>query len=153
MERDFNFRNFFGSIDRFRERLLCANERNLKFEADIFSLTGSQQRLLREVALLTAPESPGISLKNLAAELNLSSSAVSVMVELLVQKKILERRASEVDRRQVLISLSDAAWEAVALFDRQCRTFFDTLSEDEFRLLGKISRKMAEYSDLNNTKN
>ena len=153
MENNFNFRNFFGVIERFRDRLICSNMRSFEFEADIFSLTGSQQRLLREVALLTSPDSPGISLKSLAEDLNLSSSAVSVMVEMLVQKKILERKASEVDRRQVLIRLSDVAWEAVDMFDRQCSKFLDTLSEEEIRLLNKISRKIAGLEDFNNTKN
>ena len=153
MENNFNFRNFFGVIERFRDRLICSNMRDFEFEADIFSLTGSQQRLLREVALLTSPDSPGISLKSLAEDLNLSSSAVSVMVEMLVQKKILERKASEVDRRQVLIRLSDAAWEAVDMFDRQCSKFLDTLSEEEIQLLNKISRKIAGFEDFNNTEN
>ena len=153
MEPEFNFRNFFGVVERFRDRLLSANERRLEFEADIFSLTGSQQRLLREVALLTTPDSPGISLKSLAEELNLSSSAVSVMVEMLVQKKILERKASEVDRRQVLIRLSDASWKAVDMFDNQCKSFLSTLSQEEIELLNKISRKLAGVENLNNTEN
>ena len=152
MEPDFNFRNFFGAIDRFRDRLICSNVRRFEFEVDIFSLTGSQQRLLREVALLTTPDSPGISLKSLAEDLNLSSSAVSVMVEMLVQKKILERRASEVDRRQVLIRLSDAAWEAVDMFDRQCRTLLSALSEEEIKLLSEISRKIAGFENFDTIK-
>ena len=153
MEPEFNFRNFFGVVERFRDRLLSANERRLEFEADIFSLTGSQQRLLREVALLTTPDAPGISLKSLAEDLNLSSSAVSVMVEMLVQKKILERKASDVDRRQVLIRLSDAAWEAVDMFDKQCSAFLDTFSEEEIRLLSKISRKLAGGDNFNDNRN
>ena len=153
METDFNFRNFFGAIERFRDRLLSSNERRFEFEADIFSLTGSQQRLLREVALLTTPDAPGISLKSLAEDLNLSSSAVSVMVEMLVQKKILERKASDVDRRQVLIRLSDAAWEAVDMFDKQCSAFLDTFSEEEIRLLSKISRKLAGGDNFNDNRN
>ena len=108
MTEEFKIRHFFGSVDRFRERIICSHPFN--FDVDILSLTMSQQRLLRELALQTGPESEGISLKQLADELNLSSSAVSVMVEMLVQKKVLERRSSEVDRRQVLIRLSDAAW-------------------------------------------
>ena len=145
MEKDFNFRNFFGVIERFRDRLICSNMRRIEFEADIFSLTGSQQRLLREVALLTTPDSPGISLKSLAEDLNLSSSAVSVMVEMLVQKKILERKASEVDRRQVLIRLSDAAWEAVTEFDNVCCAFFDGLTAEEQTLLKNISAKLGSF--------
>jgi DNA-binding MarR family transcriptional regulator len=105
MTEEFNVRHFFGSVDRLRERIICSHP--FKFDVDILSLTMSQQRLLRELALQTGPESEGISLKHLADELNLSSSAVSVMVEMLVQKKVLERRSSEVDRRAVSICLSE----------------------------------------------
>lgn len=140
MPEEFSLRQFFGSIDRFRERMICSH--SLSFDVDILSLTMSQQRLLRELALQTDPGSPGISLKNLADELNLSSSAVSVMVEMLVQKKVLERRSSEVDRRQVLIRLSDAAWESLAMYDSACRSFFDSFSEEELSLLRKITDRL-----------
>lgn len=141
MSEEFNWRHFFGSIDRFRERMIC--QYPFKFDVDIFSLTMSQQRLLRELALQTGPESEGVSLKHLADELNLSSSAVSVMVEMLVQKKVLERKSSEVDRRQVLIRLSDAAWESVALYDKACCEFFNGFSEEELALLRKITVRLG----------
>ena len=143
MPDNFSMRFLFGALDRFRERAVgCARQR---FDVDIFSLTLSQQRLLRELALQTTPRSPGVSLKALADELNLSSSAVSVMVEMLVQKKVLERRSSEVDRRQVLIRLSDASWEAVTEFDNVCRTFFDGLTAEEQTLLKNISAKLGSF--------
>ena len=141
MTEEFNLRRFFGSIDRFRERVISSQPFN--FDVDILSLTMSQQRLLRELVLQTGPESEGISLKQLADELNLSSSAVSVMVEMLVQKKVLERKSSEVDRRQVLIRLSDAAWESVAIYDSVCRSFFEEFSEEELALLRKISDRLS----------
>lgn len=139
MGEKFNWRHFFGAIDRFRERQIIAKE----FDVDIFSLTMSQQRLLRELALNTDSGSEGISLKELAENLNLSSSAVSVMVEMLVQKKVLMRRNSPVDRRQVLITLSDAAWREVENFDSSCEKFFDNLSADEHAVLQKIMLQMA----------
>ena len=83
----------------------------------LLSAPFEQVQLLRELCLRTTPESDGISLKNLADCLGLSSSAVSVMVEALVQKKVLERRASAADRRQVLIRLSDGAWKCLDLYD------------------------------------
>lgn len=143
MAEEFNLRHFFGAVDRFRERLIFSE--SCRFAADIFSLTMSQQRLLRELAFKTSPESEGVSLKSLADELGLSSSAVSVMVEMLVQKKILERRSSEVDRRQVLIRLSDAAWESIQVYDEACRRFFSGLSEEEFALIKKITRHLSEF--------
>lgn len=143
MPENFSMRLLFGALDRFRERAVGGVRK--RFDVDIFSLTLSQQRLLRELALQTTPRSPGVSLKALADELNLSSSAVSVMVEMLVQKKVLDRRSSEVDRRQVLIRLSDAAWEAVTEFDNVCRTFFDGLTAEEQTLLKNISAKLGSF--------
>ena len=150
MEGNFSFRHFFGALDRFREKLICSNICRFEFGVDIFSLTMSQQRLLREVALLTEPGSPGISLKSLADELNLSSSAVSVMVEIMVQKKFLERQSSEVDRRQVLIRLSDAAWEAIEFFDAESCRILDIVDAGEMALLKKISEKIAEFENKEN---
>lgn len=146
MTETFKARFFFGAIDRFRERLLCSADGG--FGVDIFSLTLSQQRLLRELTLQTSPDSAGVSLKKLAEELNLSSSAVSVMVEMLVRKKVLERRASEIDRRQVLIRLSQAAWKEIEKFDKACSDFFGDLSEAEQRLLEKISGKLSGWENL-----
>jgi DNA-binding MarR family transcriptional regulator len=146
MAETFRARFFFGAVDRFRERLICSADKG--FDVDIFSLTLSQQRLLRELALQTTPDSPGVSLKTLAEELNLSSSAVSVMVEMLVRKKVLERRASEIDRRQVLIRLSGAAWKEIEKFDKACSDFFGDLSEAEQRLLEKISGKLSGCENL-----
>ena len=143
MPENFSMRLLFGALDRFRERAVGGVRK--RFDVDIFSLTLSQQRLLRELALQTTPRSPGVSLKALADELNLSSSAVSVMVEMLVQKKVLDRRSSEVDRRQVLIRLSDAAWEAVTEFDNVCCAFFDGLTAEEQTLLKNISAKLGSF--------
>ena len=141
MDKNFCWRHFFGAIDRFRERLIPAD--GGAFDVDIFSLTMSQQRLLRELALCAESSPEGISLKVLAEKLNLSSSAVSVMVEMLVQKKVLERRNSIVDRRQVLIRLSDAAWREVAKFDRSCNEFFTGFSDEEYAVLQKISLRLS----------
>ena len=151
MTEEFSLRQFFGAVDRFRERLICSQP--LAFDVDIFSLTMSQQRLLRELVLQTGPDSEGISLKNLADELNLSSSAVSVMVEMLVQKKVLERKSSEVDRRQVLIRLSDAAWESVALYDELCRKYISDFTDDELSLLRKISGRLSKSGSIDTSKN
>lgn len=150
MAEEFSLRHFFGAVDRFRERVICSHSLNL--DVDILSLTMSQQRLLREVLLQTGPESEGISLKNLADELNLSSSAVSVMVEMLVQKKVLERKSSEVDRRQVLIRLSDAAWDSVALYDKACRTFFEGFTNEELVLLGKVTDRLNQSGTVDISK-
>ena len=150
MAAEFSFRQFFGTVERFQERFFSDNQ---KFDADIFSLTMSQQRLLRELSLQTTPESEGVSLKSLADDLNLSSSAVSVMVEMLVQKNVLERRSSETDRRQVLIRLSDRSWEAVCTYDKACQEIFSSFSDAERELLVKIAGKFADVSKFSASQN
>ena len=124
----------------------------MSLDVDIFSLTMSQQRLLRELSLQTSPDSEGVSLKYLADELNLSSSAVSVMVEMLVQKKVLDRKSSEVDRRQVLIRLSDAAWKDIAAYDELSREILAEFSEEEQRLLRKMAERLSTNKDFFDSK-
>ena len=145
MKDGFCWRHFFGNAARFRERLVCSYTGN--FESDIFSLTMSQERLLRELCLRTTPESEGISLKSLADCLGLSSSAVSVMVEALVQKKVLERRPSAADRRQVLIRLTDGAWKCIDLYDAGFDRFFSGFSPEEHAVIEKIARRLAAAAD------
>ena len=85
----------------------CGNQR------EIMKLTVSQHRLLRVVWLMT-PHSPrGIMLRELAEKLNLSNSAVSVMVDNLVKRGILQRSVQPDDRRKVMIGLSSAQMELV----------------------------------------
>ena len=81
--------------------------------SEFMALTARQLRLIQAVCRLTRGNSEGISLKTLARELELSSSAVSLMVETLVQKDELERLQSSRDRRMVLIRLSPRGQTAV----------------------------------------
>ena len=74
---------------------------------EIMDLTVSQQRMLRAIWRMTRLSSPeGVSLRELAEKLGLSSSAVSVMVECMVKRKYIERVTSPEDRRKVLIRIS-----------------------------------------------
>ena len=81
--------------------------------SEFMALTARQLRLIQAVCRLTRDNAEGISLKMLAEELKLSSSAVSLMVETLVQKDELERLHSSRDRRMVLIRLSPRGRVAV----------------------------------------
>ena len=145
MGKGFCWRLFFGAADRFRGRLLAACVSN--FHEDFSSLTVSQERMLRELCLKTTRESEGISLKQLADELGLSSSAVSVMVEALVQKRVLERRNSESDRRQVLIRLSDVAWKCLDLYEEKFNRFFEEFSPEEHAVLEKMAARLVAASE------
>ena len=81
----------------------------------IMTLTVCQHRLLRMVRQMNNRSNGGVMLKDLAKKLNLSSSAVSVMVDNLVRRGILLRVIRPKDRRKVMISLSE---EQLELTDR-----------------------------------
>ena len=92
-------------------------------------------------------------LKELAERLGLSSSAVSVMVDNLVRRGILQRVVQPDDRRKVMISLSAAQMELIYNaecglgslineFKKQCpsdkmRCFEEVLSELDNFLINK----------------
>ena len=86
---------------------------------EFMALTVSQQRLLRAVWRMTRTSSPaGVSLRDLAEKLGLSSSAVSVMVESLVKRGYLERVTAVDDRRKVTIRISPDGNKRRAVTDR-----------------------------------
>ena len=91
-------------VDELREKVVLSHPERLVSE--FMALTARQLQLIQTVAKLTRDNEEGISLKRLAEELHLSSSAVSLMVETLVQKDELERLHSARDRRMVLIRIS-----------------------------------------------
>lgn len=68
-----------GITDELRDHWL-AKQTDAEFK-QMMSLTVSQQRMSRAVRRMTEEKPEGITLKELADKLSLSSSAVSVMVE------------------------------------------------------------------------
>ena len=101
--------------------LVRQSEQDIK---DIMALSISQQRMIRKVWRMTRSRSEGIMLKELAENLSLSSSAVSVMVDAMVRRSILERQVSPDDRRRVMIRISRNGEEIDEKYDR----FFDDIS-------------------------
>ena len=101
--------------------LVRQSEQDIK---DIMALSISQQRMIRKVWRMTRSRSEGIMLKELAENLSLSSSAVSVMVDAMVRRGILERQVSPDDRRRVMIRISRNGEEIDEKYDR----FFDDIS-------------------------
>ena len=101
--------------------LVRQSEQDIK---DIMALSISQQRMIRKVWRMTRSRSEGIMLKELAENLSLSSSAVSVMVDTMVRRGILERQISPDDRRRVMIRISSRGEDIDEKYDR----FFDEIS-------------------------
>ena len=94
--------------DELRDLWLCQQSK-AKIR-NFMELSVSQGRLLRAVWRMSDCGSrSGVSLRELAGRLGLSSSAVSVAVENLVQRGYLERQVSANDRRKVNIRVSGKA--------------------------------------------
>jgi DNA-binding MarR family transcriptional regulator len=70
-----------------------------------YQVTVSQLKMVRTVFELTRDSENGVSLKNVARQLGTTAAAASEMVDVLVRKKILDRRQDPADRRQVQIRL------------------------------------------------
>lgn len=71
----------------------------------LFQVTVSQLKMIRIVYELTRVSENGVPLKVLARNLGTTAAAASEMVDVLVRKKILERKQDPADRRQVQIRL------------------------------------------------
>ena len=93
-------------VDRLRESAL---DQQRPHEIELaMNLTLRQQQLLRNICILTETKPEGVSLKELAASLALTSGAASAMVEMFVRRELLERRTDQQDRRAVRIRLSES---------------------------------------------
>ena len=100
------WRLLFQIVDRLRESAL---DQQRPHEIELaMNLTLRQQQLLRNICILTEARPEGVSLKELAASLSLTSGAASAMVEMFVRRELLERRQDEEDRRAVRIRLSES---------------------------------------------
>ena len=93
------WRLLFQIVDRLRESAL---DQQQPHEIELaMNLTLRQQQLLRNICILTETKPEGVSLKELAASLALTSGAASAMVEMFVRRELLERRTDQQDRRAV----------------------------------------------------
>ena len=107
----------------------------------IMSLTISQQRMLRTVWRMTLAAPQGVMLKELASQLSLSNSAVSVMVDAMVKRGFLERFQDENDRRKIFIRISEIGLERSRLHEAS----FGELSKDFFA--GLPGEQLASFCD------
>lgn len=129
------YKALFGLVDDMRER---TSER--KEFSHTWKITVQQIRLLRTVERLTRTKShDGVMLKTLAESLNVTSAAVSGMVETLVKRDFLERTQSKDDRRSIRIKLSKHCREKISSFDSfflgMSEKIAESMPENEFRLL------------------
>lgn len=85
---------------------------------------------------------PGIDLRSLAAELNISPSAASQQVDKLVERGLLTRTQVRSDRRRVSLELTELGRDATRALSRAARGYLESvlgnLSDDELRDLHRL---------------
>ena len=98
-------------------------------------VTIRQIKIMKTVWTLQNENPNGITLKRLAQDLNLSSATMSESVETLVRKNMLQRQQNPLDRREVLITLSQYSEalfkETVHLMDALSARILADLTEQE----------------------
>jgi MarR family transcriptional regulator, organic hydroperoxide resistance regulator len=92
-------------------------------------------------------ENEGLSLKELAGMLGISSSATTQQVNDLVQRGYLIRESNDADRRYIKIRLSEEMSNPIGVLeDRLIERFaecFSELTDEELVFYGKMNRKIA----------
>ena len=94
------WRDLFGISENMK--LIYSDSRNFSM---FYQVTVSQLKMVRTVYELTCAAGSGVALKSVAQKLGTTAAAASEMVDVLVRKKILERKQDPDDRRQVRIQL------------------------------------------------
>ncbi len=104
---------------------------------------------IKMLACIMRHEPDGVMLKDVANELELTPGAVSQMVEHLVRMELLDRCASENDRRAVCIKLSQKGKSIRAFhedfFDKVINNFMKTVPEEKQEIFVEVMQKMHQY--------
>ena len=100
------------------------------------------------IILSLVKENEGLSLKELAGTLGITSSAATQQVNNLVKKGYLVREESNADRRLIKIRLSGEMDKQIekfeALFLEQLFTFFAGITDEELTQYYELNSKIAE---------
>ena len=114
-----------------------------------YQMTVSQLKMVRAVYELTSLSGAGVALKVVAKELETTAAAASEMVDVLVRKKILERKQDPEDRRQVRIQLLPELSEHFKRVEEQFTAATDaftaTLSEAEKECFSRCAAKFNDF--------
>ena len=116
---------------------------------EIMALSLSQQRMMRKVWRMNMEHPGGVMLKELAENLSLSCSAVSVMVDAMVKRGIFIREAAQDDRRKVMIRISEngrkLAEEYELFFEGICQEFAAGQSREEMKNFIEILNRLNTF--------
>jgi MarR family transcriptional regulator, organic hydroperoxide resistance regulator len=126
-----NFRAVFKAMTRITPPLLSK-----------LDITQTQMFILSLVK-----ENEGLSLKELAAMLGISSSAATQQVNDLVERGYLNREINDADRRFVKISLSETMSNPIGVFEdsliERFSDIFNEFSDEELEIYSNLNRKIA----------
>lgn len=99
---------------------------------------------------------PGSGMKNIAEHLSISKSAVTQLLEPLLEKELVIREADAHDRRNAVLKLTPKGLKTVRDFTRHkmlgIRTALGSLSDKELSNLERLSSKMAASVKIKETK-
>ena len=138
------WRNLFCIADGMKD--LHAESKRVSL---LFQVTVSQLKMVRCVYELTRAAENGVALKVLARHLGTTAAAASEMVDVLVRKKILERKQDPADRRQVQIRLIPGLYAHFLQIEErftQCtESFLQTLSAEEQQSYMECTAKFCKF--------
>ena len=115
------------------------------FKHDYDRITVRQVRVAEEVFFRGG--TTGMRLKDLAQRLNISPSAASQAVDSLVSIGVLNRRASESDRREVVLTVTDdlraKCLEHDLFLEQKFTGLLTTLSMEEKQVFSRVLEKIV----------
>tara|TARA_R110002126_G_scaffold25224_3_gene86602 strand:+ start:2609 stop:3094 length:486 start_codon:yes stop_codon:yes gene_type:complete len=127
-------------------RILRATELHNREVATSVGLTAVQLRLLKFIQ-----ETKSTNAKTLASQVHVSQATITVLLDKLESKKMIERRVSSTDRRQKQIHTTDIGREALeAAPDPIQRAFvkrFEKLEQWEQAMLMAAAERIAHLMD------
>ncbi len=139
----------FEITDRLRDN---AMKELSSYSEEARSLTFGQQKALKAISRAEQSGLGGLSLKELADQLELTSGTVSTLVESLVQRGGVVRTPRPDDRRTVRLRLSERGARMMAegrrCFNRQTEPFWRQLPEQERNILNnRLEEFLRRISD------
>ena len=140
----FLFRRLLDVLDEFRRESIKAI--NAPAKKKLYGLTVRQGSAISQLRLMLEQELKGVALKDLAARMQMTIPAASIMVDTMVSKEYMERTPNPNDRRAVCIRLTDKGNELFddiyARFHEEVDRRAQLLSEEELDVFSRVVEKM-----------
>jgi DNA-binding MarR family transcriptional regulator len=101
------------------------------------------------IILSLVKKNEGISIKELAENMNITSSAATQQVNNLVKKGYLLREESNVDRRLVNIHISEEMDKKIDIVEtsllKQMHVFFSEMTDEELEMVRRITNRIFDH--------